>query len=102
MLTENDIHYRTGVSERPRFVVFRRISDIETGEIFWTALTTAADAQEALFKANLKPMYPDPAHDRFILGTTFAEADNLIHSGQYFTDAEVAIYRSPYPSLAAE
>jgi hypothetical protein len=101
MITVNDIHYRNGVSDRPRFVVFQRMSEAETGEIFWAPLSTAESASEALFKANLSPMYPDAAFKRFVTGTTITEADNLIRSGVRFSDDEFASYRSPYP-MAAE
>ncbi|WP_120636052.1 hypothetical protein [Ruegeria sp. EL01] len=102
MITANDITSRCPVSERPFYVVFRRGSDHETGAPFWSGGSLANDQSEALFKANEPPVYPDAAYDCFVLATTFDEAVALNRLGQRFTDAEVAIYRSPYPAMAAE
>lgn len=99
MITAQDITSRCPVSERPSYVIFRRSTYADTGEPFWSAVTRASDQREALFKANIQLPY-NPAHDCFILATTFAEAINLTRMGLHFTDAEIAIYRSPYATAA--
>ncbi|WP_420584916.1 hypothetical protein [Ruegeria sp.] len=102
MLTVNDITSRCPVSEKPAYLVFRRSTDKQSGQAFWHVGALLRGAQRAIDNANDPSAYPDAANDAFVVATTFKEAVNLQDADPRFTDAEVAIYRSPYPSLAAE
>lgn len=94
MFTADQIKSLCPLSKRPFYVVFRRSSDKETGVPFWYGVKVASDKSEAVFSANIQLPYPNPAHDCFVLETTFEEAHNLVGlNAPKLSDDEVSIYR---------
>ncbi len=100
MLTENDITSRCPVSERPWYLVFERIIPIP-GMVdqtpFWAAMCMTNDREGVVDWANT-----EREREVFICALPYDQAANIRHNHLTFTDDEVAIYRSPYPTMAAE
>ncbi|WP_299945286.1 hypothetical protein [uncultured Ruegeria sp.] len=98
MITANDITSRCPVSERPAYLVFERIIPIPgmmDQTPFWSVTALTNDEEGAIDWANA-----ENERDVFVCAMSYAEASNIKHNHLTFTDAEVAIYRSPYATAA--
>lgn len=94
MLTANDISSRCPVSEKPWYLVFERKTPI-FGVAFWATTALTNDEQGALDWANA-----ESEREVFVCAMTYGEASAIRHNHLTFTDAEVAVYRSPYATAA--
>lgn len=99
MNTENDIHDRCNVSDKPSYIVFEYVvkRTLDGGsEAFWKTTCMTDNRENALQWSNSTADQNGRHVPTFVAAMPYAEALAIRRNKLTFSDAAVQIYRAPH------